>query len=520
MNKIAQYLNQHLTGEVATNRAIREQYATDGSILSVLPEMVAYPYNTNDIRKAMTFTWQLAEKGHILPVTTRGGGRNSVGAAIGTGLILDTSKYMTKIFEYDAKQRLVRLQPGVVVNSLQSALFLQGTTIASLSGVDGDATIGGVIANGVSIESAYDWIDQIEVVLANGDVLQTKRLTKRELGKKKALSNREGEIYREIDTLIEENADVLQEVGMPNNFGYSCLASVKRKDGSFDLMPLFIGSQGTLGVVSEMILKTEYMSQMYGQVVIEFPGGEKAQDAIDDILKIANCSIDYFGASAVRQVRKLGKVFADTGSKESADQTVLVAKVYDMSARTRMRKIKKIIKICEKLDGVATVDNEMTAASDDYVKIFQNTLNQSVEESSMCPEILEDIHIPLERFSEFLNAILQIERKYGVALPLVGSPSEELWTLRPELSLKTVAGKQQVLKLVDEFAALAHKCGGSIAGRSGEGRLQSFSARRTQDRALVELFDKVRAIFDPKKTLNVGVKDKIEIHDIAKKMRA
>ena len=519
MNKTAQYLNQHLTGEVATARAVREKYATDGSVLSVLPEMVAYPCNTNDIRKVMTFTWQLAEKGHTLPVTTRGSGHNTLGASIGAGIILDTSRYLENIFEYDAKQRLIRLQPGVLVNSLKSSLSLQGTTIEALNSVDGHATIGGVIANGGPVGYADEWIDQIEVVLANGDVLQTKRLSKRELGKKKALAGKEGEIYRVIDALIEENAEILQAANASSHFGYSSLANVKRKGGCFDLLPLFIGSQGTLGIISEMILKTEYTPQAYGRVMIKFPSDEKAQDAIDDILKVGNCNIDYFSVSAIRQIGKFGKTFNDDSTGKSLDKCILVIALNDMAPRKRLRKIKKIIKMCTKLDGVATFDNSATTGSDYSTRVLDNTLSQPLGENGACPRILEGMHIPLERLSEFLSEIPRLERKYGTSLPLMGNPSQELWTIRPELSQKTVAGKQQVVKLIDEFTVLAHNCGGSITGKSGEGRLQSFSVRRAQDRELAELFDKVREIFDSKKTLNTGVKDAVEVHEIAKMMR-
>ena len=195
MNKLAQYLNQHLVGEVATSDALRTHYATDGSVLTAVPEMVAYPYNTSDIRKVMTFTWQLAEKGHVLPVTVRGAGTDTTGAAIGSGALLVLDKHMTNIFEYDAKQKLVRMQPGVKVGALQSALMLQGTRVTTLDVVNNDATVGGALAGGVLTEEVVDWVDQLEVVLANGDVLQTKRLSKRELVKKKALESKEGEIY-------------------------------------------------------------------------------------------------------------------------------------------------------------------------------------------------------------------------------------------------------------------------------------------------------------------------------------
>ena len=77
MSKVAQYLNEHLVGEASSTAAVREYYATDGGVLAIKPEIVAYPRLTNDIRKIARFTWQLAEKGHVLGITVRGQGRNA-----------------------------------------------------------------------------------------------------------------------------------------------------------------------------------------------------------------------------------------------------------------------------------------------------------------------------------------------------------------------------------------------------------------------------------------------------------
>src|SRR5689334_4339189 len=108
MNKIAQYLNAHMIGEVVTNPAVRKNFATDGSTLSQIPDMIAFPRATSDIRKAARFAWQLAEKGHALPLVSRGAGTDTSGGAIGGGMVVALASHMDRIFEYDSKQKLVR----------------------------------------------------------------------------------------------------------------------------------------------------------------------------------------------------------------------------------------------------------------------------------------------------------------------------------------------------------------------------------------------------------------------------
>ena len=109
MNKIAVYLNEHLMGEVSSAKALRRKFSTDGSVLSIAPEIVAFPRVTNDIRKIARFTWQLAEKGHVVPLTARGYGGDTTGAAIGKGVVIDLSQHLNSVIEVVARISRSRL---------------------------------------------------------------------------------------------------------------------------------------------------------------------------------------------------------------------------------------------------------------------------------------------------------------------------------------------------------------------------------------------------------------------------
>src|SRR6476659_9494126 len=103
MSKVAHYLQEHLMGEVITSTDARRYFATDSSILQVAPMMVVYPRNENDVRKTARFTWQLAERGRIIPMTARGSGTNQTGSAIGSGIVIVFPAHMNRILELDSK---------------------------------------------------------------------------------------------------------------------------------------------------------------------------------------------------------------------------------------------------------------------------------------------------------------------------------------------------------------------------------------------------------------------------------
>src|SRR5689334_13743931 len=106
-SKIAQYLQEHITGEVMSSADARRYFATDKSIFTLAPLLAVYPRNEQDIRKTARFTWQLAERNRVLPITARGGGSDVSGAAIGGGIIMVFPAHMNRILELDSKSGIV-----------------------------------------------------------------------------------------------------------------------------------------------------------------------------------------------------------------------------------------------------------------------------------------------------------------------------------------------------------------------------------------------------------------------------
>lgn len=522
MNKIAHYLNTHMLGEVIVAPNVLSAYSTDGSVLQFTPDMVAYPRATSDIRKIARFSWQLAEKGHTLPLTMRGAGTDSTGAAIGSGMVISTAPHMNRIFEYDAGQKLVRLQPGVTVNSLSNALALHGTAIPELRWDHQASTLGGSIA---TQRGAIEYVDQLEIVLSNGDVLQTKRISKRELEKKKGLQNFEGEIYRSVDGIIEDSADLLDELvhddDRLDHEGYAGLELVKEKNGSFDLTPLFVGSQGSLGIISEMILKADFVNQSPAMVVAVFAeraGARDALDAIDDIDPTAVEYIDskYFEAAAL--AGKTYRFYDEAKEQFGSVAAVLVVTINDFNERARQKKMKKLISKLTPLGAHVVADKDyMNSDLRSLASVTYWLLNPEKPDISS-PPVLDGIFIPLERFDVFADELDTLMKHHHVALALYGRPQDELWYVRPLIRMATVADKQKLFKLTAELAALAKKHGGLAFGASGDGRIGS--GLRLEDDTQHQLFKKLKAVFDPNGTLNPGVKQETTVRELAKHLRS
>ena len=103
MSKLVQYLQEHITGEVIDASDAREYFATDASIFRVVPQVIVYPRSTTDVRKVARFTWQLAERGKVIPLTARGSGTDLSGGAIGSGIVMAFPAHMNKVLSFDSK---------------------------------------------------------------------------------------------------------------------------------------------------------------------------------------------------------------------------------------------------------------------------------------------------------------------------------------------------------------------------------------------------------------------------------
>lgn len=529
MNKIASYLNQHLLGHVITSDHVREHFSTDQSPLKYIPEMVTYPKQTSDIRKAARFAWQLAEKGHVLSITARGSGSDKTGASIGKGMIMAMSGYMDNVFEIDEKQKLVRLQPGASVRSVNDALRVKGLAIPSVVGVLPRSTVGGAVANNrrgplsVKYGATSAWVKQLEVVLASGDILQTERISKRELNRRKGLATFEGEIYRKIDGLITDNQQLIDEQIHGDTIdkrGYGSIAEVKRKDGSFDLTPLFIGSQGTLGIISEMIMKAEFLSSSQDVIAVKFASIDEARDAVEGLEKTKPAFVELYSGELFAMAKNRG-ILSDTVEEVSPDPkgALLLAGYDDFGERARGRKVKQASKILQELKAEAFIGSGEDGAKLIALRDVTLALLIPEDEKESSLPLFDGAWVPLQRLDSFAEGLKKLAQKHSVNLPLYGSALEGVYSTRPILQLQRVGDKQKVFKLADEYEKLVSAHGGAFVAEGGEGRFKALISYRGLDPKVQELYTEIKKVFDPYGILNPGVKQATELKELIAHLR-
>lgn len=526
MSKIASYLQEHLRGEVLSGEQARQHFSRDASILTLKPEMAVYPFNTSDVRKLARFTWQLAEKGHRLPMTPRGGGTDSTGAAIGKGAVISFPAHMGKILEVDTKQRLARVQPGVSLRTFQETMQTHGLCLSFLTNPSIVETIGGAVANNaagrrsIKYGSMRYWVAQLEVVLANGEVIQTGRINKRELNKKQGLATLEGEIYRQVDALIMENQELITEQAtnslVNSNAGYA-LADVKDKNGSFDLTPLFVGSQGTLGVITEMIIKLAPYVPQTELVVVAASSPADARDILEMLRSVEPSAVEMLDNAAISFAAKYQNVqFKDLLPDETIPAALFFVEFDGGAERTRRRDAKRVEKALTKA-GHMVVRNE---GYDDQEKMWQvynsavTALTYSERDGAVPVPIIDDATIPTDQIEKYLQAIAALGKKYHTTWTVWGEAGEGRFRVMPLLDMHRMGDRQKAVKIIDEYSTVVTHLGGSIASASGEGRLGVPFSRRVFGEEMAKVYIDLKEAFDPNNTLNPGVKVHSDLKDV------
>lgn len=518
MNKIAQYLQEHLDGEVLSSARVRSYFSTDASVFSIPPLMAVYPKNRNDVRKVARFTWQLAEKGHVLPITARGRGSDQTGAAIGRGITMVFPAHMSKLLEMDNKQRMVRLQPGLTFRALQETMKTHGCFLPPYPASLDYSTVGGALGNNSAGEkslkygSMRDWVEQLEVVLANGEMVHTTRISKRELNKKKGLSTFEGEIYRQVDGLITDNWELIQTHARArrvskDSSGYA-LAEVKRPDGSFDLTPLFVGSQGTLGIITEAILRLAPYSPKSDLLVAEFGTLEAAHDAITELLKLKPSALEMVDKNLLDFVSKSQPNLLKGLVSDASPALVLLVEFDDVAERQRHKATKKARKLLESVASRVTYSDDFEEQEKLWsIRHSAAAIINYGEGGLAALPVIEDGIVPHELFLQYVEKVYDLLKKNHVqGVALWGHAGDANVHMQPLLDLSRLSDRQKVFKLMNEYYDMVLKMGGSIAAEHNDGRLRSPYVEKQHGSEMYQLFEEVKKAFDPYGTLNPGVK--------------
>ncbi|MEW6891407.1 FAD-binding and (Fe-S)-binding domain-containing protein [Trueperella pyogenes] len=491
---LAEAIAARIVGNVDASVRARAEYSTDASNYRVPPQVVVFPKNDDDVAAVLEIC---RERGVAL--TSRGGGTSVAGNAVGPGVVLDFSRHMNKILEIDPVARTARVQPGVVMSDLQAAAAVHGLRFGPDPSTQNRATLGGMIGNNACGPHAVAWGRTADNVLALECIDGAGRAFTAGSG-----SLGKGELGECLAALIGSHlADIRRHFGRFSRqvSGYS-LEHLLPENGR-DLAKMLVGSEGTLVVITQALLRLVPLAQAPTLVVLGYPDMPAAADAVPALLAHAPLAVEGIDAELVEVVRRKkgavpalptggGWLFIEVGAQEGEDVAVVDQRV---AAIVRDAGTADVV-VCPPGPEAA----ELWRIRADGAGLGGRT----PAEEAAWPG-WEDSAVPPEKLGPYLRDLRGLMSAKGLDGLMYGHFGDGCVHVRIDFPLEEAGGVPLMRAFMEEATDIAMRYGGSMSGEHGDGRARSELLTRMYPPQILELFGAVKALFDPDDVLNPGV---------------
>lgn len=496
-----------LDGDVFCDDVFVQMYASDASVYEIRPLGVVRPRSLADVVACVQYAAE-----NEIPLHARGAGSGLAGESIGPGLVVDFSHSMRRILASD--QETVRVQPGVVCALLNRFLAERGRVYGPDPATVNVSTVGSMLALNSSgshwlrYGSARDTVLALQLVLADGSVIEAKRHPVAEVASSDPAQARRQNLVRDVASVLEP-AKSLIDAHSPktkvSRAGYN-LENILC-DGTLDLARLTVGSEGTLALITEATVRTEPLPKCIGVVLLFF---DRLESAARGALEIAGME-----ASACDLMdRRLLSIARDTDVRydlfipRDAEAMLLVEMQGESPDEVRQRMQNVIVRIQRRkrlaFDSRATMDPEEVQLFWQLARRVVPTL-YSLKGSSRPLPFVEDIAVPPATLPDFLVQMQNVLKAHQVTATLYAHAAHGQLHIRPFLDLASPESVNKMRDVALELYQHVQEVQGTISGEHGDGLSRSWFVRQ-QFGPLYDVFRQIKRIFDPQNILNPGKK--------------
>ncbi|HEY9244654.1 MAG TPA: FAD-binding and (Fe-S)-binding domain-containing protein [Streptosporangiaceae bacterium] len=486
---IARALRAVVKGGVDDSARRRAEYSSDASNYRVVPAVVVFPRDTDDILAAAEVARRTGT-----PLTTRGGGTSIAGNSVGTGIVLDTSRHLNRVLDIDPEARTARVEPGVVLASLQAAARPHRLRFGPEPSTWSRATLGGMIGNNSCGAHALTYGRTADNVLEL-DVLDG---TGRRFTAGQGLDPVPG-----LDALVSANLKLLRtEFGRLRRqvSGYS-LEHLLPEHGA-DLAKTLAGTEGTVVTVLGATVRLVPVPPAYALAVLGYPDVASAADAAPALLGHAPLALEGLDARLVDVVRRR-KGPARVPALPAGDAWLMV-QVGGESPAAAMALAEAMVKGAGAADA-AVIPSGPEAAALWRVREDGAGLGGRTPDNQQAWPGWEDAAVPPERLGGYLREFRTLLDSYSLDGLLYGHFGDGCVHVRIDFPLDHPDGAGLLRRFMTDAAHLVTAHGGSLSGEHGDGRARSELLPVMYSEPAVRAFGNFKQLLDPADLLNPGV---------------
>lgn len=511
-------------GDVDDSMQTREAFSHDASLFEMVPQLVVAPKDADDVKKLVKAVDDLKSKLPDLSLTARSAGTDMSGGAINDSVIVDFARYLNDVEE--VTNTCAHAQPGVYYRDFEKETLKKGALMPSFPASRELCTIGGMVANhaGGELSLRYgkidNFINELKVVLADSNEYVLHPLNSAQLEAKKSQKNFEGEVYRKLHALIEEHYDQIKAAKpkvSKNSTGYNLWNVWDREKGVFDLSQIIIGSQGTLGLVTDIDFRLVPEEPYSGVLVAFMKNIDNLGQVINKVLEHKPTSFESFDNYTLNLSIKFFPFFRKTlGWKgliklafqlipdallllRGIPKMILLIEFTGASQEEVNEKIKSMHADLKPFKLEAMEDDE-TAAKAWKFRIMRresfNLLRKKVKDKHTAPYI-DDLVVPPEYLPQFLPDLRKIINKYKLMATIAGHMGDGNFHVIPLMKFEENKERAKIEPSMREVNELVLKYGGSLSGEHNDGLIRGPWLEQMYGKEMVELFRETKKIFDP-----------------------
>lgn len=532
MEPFVNELKNIIRGQVLTDEASLEHYSTDGSIFKMKPWAIVLPVSKDDIINLVKWVKEkkLEVRDELLKtkftITCRGKATDQAGGPLNEGIIVRFPGYLDKILEVG--DDFIRVEPGAIWGKVNEELAKKGHFVPSYPASQNFATIGGGVADNCAGEKCVkygetrDYVLSLKMIIEDGSEIEIKPLNEEELIKKQSQDNFEGEIYRKIPDLIIANYNLIQNSKpdvTKDATGYWLYDVLS--DGKINLDHLIVGSQGTLGIVTEVTLKTIPKPKINGLLMASFDNLETASKAISKIIDLEPSAFEMVDSFLIQMVQKAEPKIVEELLVDSKFPAIVLLIEFDGDDLNPIKE--KIEEAKKRLSGLVLEFNEA------YEKEEQDRLWAVRRRAAIVAEtprgnkkalpFIEDSVVNPKYFAEYVSALYRIVKKYNVEFGVWGHPGNGNIHLQPFLDVADPKDRETLFKIAEEVYELVIKLKGALSGEHNDGLMRSPFLKIQFKQGLYDVFKQVKNIFDPLNIFNPYKKVDVDLAFVKRYLR-
>jgi FAD/FMN-containing dehydrogenase len=520
--------NAGFKGDIDESDEKRELYSHDASLFEVKPLLVVAPRNSKDVQTLVRLVAEQKKRTPAISLTARSAGTDMSGGAVNESIIVDFNKYLTKIIKVTSEE--AHAQPGVFYRDFEKQTLKHKALMPSYPASRDLCTIGGMVANNSGGEKSLEYgkvenfVNELRVVFADGKERVVVPLTKPELIKKMGKKDLEGRVYKQLFDLLEDHYDKIKAAKpqvTKNSMGYNLWDVWDREAGVFDLTKLFVGSQGTLGLITDIKYRLVPVKPYSGILVCFMKNIKPLGDVINKVLEQKPATFEAFDDHtlylSIRFMPSFRKYLGNWGLVKlmfslipdgfmllrGIPKLILLIEFTGQTQEEVDRKINEMRDILKPYH--MAMERDETAAKSQKFWIMRrqsfNLLRSKVKDKHTAP-FIDDLVVSPPYLPEFLPKLRRIVKKYKLLATIAGHMGDGNFHIIPLMKIEEEKEREKLEPAMKEVNKLVLHYKGSLSGEHNDGLIRGPWLKEQFGSEMFGLFKETKRIFDPDNIFN------------------